>query len=49
MFCTLSCSTLEKRSIEAECTKCGNNAGTGGTESAGKIHEMDERTWDFVM
>ncbi len=26
-----------------------NNAGTGGTESAGKIHEMDEGTWDFVM
>ncbi|KAL2039857.1 hypothetical protein N7G274_007258 [Stereocaulon virgatum] len=26
-----------------------NNAGTGGTESAGKIHEMAEETWDFVM
>ncbi|KAL8792662.1 MAG: hypothetical protein Q9195_004722 [Heterodermia aff. obscurata] len=26
-----------------------NNAGTGGTESAGKVHEMSEDTWDFVM
>ncbi|KAI4087483.1 MAG: hypothetical protein LQ339_008891 [Xanthoria mediterranea] len=26
-----------------------NNAGTGGTESAGKVHEMTEDTWDFVM
>lgn len=26
-----------------------NNAGTGGTESAGKIHEMSEETWDFTM
>ncbi|KAL8769883.1 MAG: hypothetical protein Q9209_004321 [Squamulea sp. 1 TL-2023] len=26
-----------------------NNAGTGGTETAGKIHEMTEQTWDFTM
>ncbi len=26
-----------------------NNAGTGGTESAGKIHEMTEDIWDFTM
>ncbi|KAI9698832.1 MAG: hypothetical protein M1820_007339 [Bogoriella megaspora] len=26
-----------------------NNAGTGGTESAGKIHEMPEDVWDFTM
>ncbi|KAL8747192.1 MAG: hypothetical protein Q9190_000899 [Brigantiaea leucoxantha] len=26
-----------------------NNAGTGGTESAGKVHEMTEEMWDFVM
>ncbi|MCJ1476863.1 hypothetical protein MMC13_005532 [Lambiella insularis] len=26
-----------------------NNAGTGGTESAGKVHEMTDETWDFVM
>ena len=26
-----------------------NNAGTGGTEGAGKVHEMTEETWDFVM
>ncbi|MCJ1316322.1 hypothetical protein MMC15_001643 [Xylographa vitiligo] len=26
-----------------------NNAGTGGTESAGKVHEMKDETWDFVM
>ncbi|KAL8727251.1 MAG: hypothetical protein Q9166_006170 [cf. Caloplaca sp. 2 TL-2023] len=26
-----------------------NNAGTGGTESAGKVHEMSDETWDFVM
>ncbi|KAI9658766.1 MAG: hypothetical protein M1821_002326 [Bathelium mastoideum] len=26
-----------------------NNAGTGGTESAGKIHEMSEDVWDFTM
>lgn len=26
-----------------------NNAGTGGTESAGKIHDMAEETWDFTM
>ncbi|KAL8749952.1 MAG: hypothetical protein Q9184_006606, partial [Pyrenodesmia sp. 2 TL-2023] len=26
-----------------------NNAGTGGTETAGKIHQMSEDTWDFVM
>ncbi|KAI4158341.1 MAG: hypothetical protein LQ342_007543 [Letrouitia transgressa] len=26
-----------------------NNAGTGGTENAGKIHEMGEDTWDLVM
>ncbi|KAL6714045.1 hypothetical protein ACLMJK_008539 [Lecanora helva] len=26
-----------------------NNAGTGGTETAGKIHEMKEETWDFTM
>ena len=26
-----------------------NNAGTGGTEAAGKVHEMKEETWDFVM
>ncbi|KAI4167970.1 MAG: hypothetical protein LQ343_006764 [Gyalolechia ehrenbergii] len=26
-----------------------NNAGTGGTESAGKVHEMSEDTWDFAM
>lgn len=26
-----------------------NNAGTGGTESAGMVHEMSEETWDFVM
>lgn len=26
-----------------------NNAGTGGTESAGKVHEMSEDTWDFTM
>ena len=52
MFCALSCFTLGKRFLEAEITKCGrmiNNAGTGGTETAGKIHEMDERTWDDVM
>lgn len=26
-----------------------NNAGTGGIETAGKVHEMSEDTWDFVM
>ncbi|KAI9792880.1 MAG: putative secondary metabolism biosynthetic enzyme [Piccolia ochrophora] len=26
-----------------------NNAGTGGTESAGKVHEMSDESWDFVM
>ena len=26
-----------------------NNAGTGGIETAGKIHEMTEETWDFTM
>lgn len=26
-----------------------NNAGTGGTEGAGKVHEMKDETWDFVM
>ncbi|KAL8709774.1 MAG: hypothetical protein Q9220_005560 [cf. Caloplaca sp. 1 TL-2023] len=26
-----------------------NNAGTGGTETAGKIHEMTEKSWDFTM
>ena len=26
-----------------------NNAGTGGTESAGKVHEMTENIWDSVM
>ncbi|KAL8668837.1 MAG: hypothetical protein Q9168_006551, partial [Polycauliona sp. 1 TL-2023] len=26
-----------------------NNAGTGGTETAGKIHEMTDENWDFVM
>lgn len=26
-----------------------NNAGTGGTESAGAVHDMSEETWDFVM
>jgi len=26
-----------------------NNAGTGGTESAGVVHDMSEETWDFVM
>lgn len=26
-----------------------NNAGTGGTEIAGKIHEMDEEMWDATM
>jgi len=26
-----------------------NNAGTGGTESAGAVHDMSEDTWDFVM
>ena len=26
-----------------------NNAGTGGIETSGRIHEMKEETWDFVM
>lgn len=26
-----------------------NNADTGGTESAGTVHDMSEETWDFVM
>ena len=26
-----------------------NNAGTGGTEAAGRVHEMKEETWDFVI
>ena len=26
-----------------------NNAGTGGTETAGKVHEMTEETYDFTM
>ena len=26
-----------------------NNAGTGGPEFAGKVHEMSEKTWDFTM
>ena len=30
-------------------TRMCNNAGTGGTESAGKVHEMSEKTWDFTM
>jgi len=49
---SLSFFVLGKRFFEAEMTERGrmvNNAGTGGTEAAGKIHEMDEGTWDFVM
>lgn len=26
-----------------------NNAGTGGTETVGKVHEMSEDNWDFIM
>ena len=26
-----------------------NNAGTGGLDTAGKIHEMTEKTWDNTM
>lgn len=26
-----------------------NNAGVGGTENHGMVHEMTERTWDHVM
>lgn len=52
MFRALSLFALGKQFLEIESTKCGkmiNNAGTDGTECAGEIHEMDERTWDYVM
>ena len=26
-----------------------NNAGTAGTGLAGKVHEMSEEEWDFIM
>ena len=26
-----------------------NNAGVGGLDKAGKIHEMTEGTWDFTL
>ena len=26
-----------------------NNAGVGGRETAGAVHEMKEETWDFTM
>lgn len=25
-----------------------NNASTGGTKCTGKVHEMEEKTWDLV-
>ena len=35
--------------LDVELGSMINNAGVGGLDTAGKIHEMTEKTWDFTM
>ena len=40
---------VKNAALTLEACRMVNNAGIGGTATAGAVHEMTEDTWDTVM